>query len=1674
MVKKIGWKSISLLGLLCIFTFIFAFSNSVEAAPVSEGAIISDDFSALTLNTSLWTFINPKNDAAYTLAGNGTKNATLSIFVPGGLLNNHDFYDGKNDSPRIMQNAINTDFEIEVKFQSEMTSMGQREGVLIQEDFNKYIRMDFERNLLNTNIFVGTFENGSNNEIVNTPISGSPVSLYMRIKRAGDQWTVNYSSDGMNWITGTSFPYGMNVTSVGPFVGNSLDYLYTAPSYNGIIDYFFNTNSPIVPEDLSKFNLSGSKINASDGSRITGWNITLMKDLIETKIPTNETGFYKFPNLVEGTYTVFEEQRPGWTNVTARTLEITGIDQDIQVNFRNLPIIPTYIISGYKINGSDSSGISGWNITITNGTNQRSTLTDSTGYYEFTNVVNGTYTVFEELRSSEWINQTPASQTRTISGQDQILNFTNRPIIHTYNVSGYKINGSDGTGISGWNITITNGTNQISTLTNSTGYYKFTNLVNGTYTVFEEQRPDWRSVTPTSNEITINGQNKQNVNFTNIPLVILSDDFSDTNLNTSIWTIIDPLGDSTFTMTGTGTRNALLSITVPGSIHEMLSNNRNAPRIMQNASNKDFEIEVKFQSPITSYDQIQGVIVEQDSNKFIRFDFESDGSNTRIFAATFNNGITPRQSNIISGLPSTAPLFMRIKRAGDNWTVKNSSDGINWTTAATFQYQLNVASVGPFVGNKGGSSPSAYISQIDYFFNTESPVVPEDESKYSISGYKINGSDGSGMPGWNITVKKGAFQASIITNNTGFYEFPYLLNGTYTVSEEIKPEWINVTPVSRTITILGEGIPNVNFTNKPLVIVSDDFSAPTLRTPLWTIIDPLNDSTIKIVGSGTRNASLSIFVPATTQHDFWDGINDVPRVMQNASNKDFEVEVKFQSQMTSVNQMEGVIIQQDANKYISFIFERDWTKTNIFAATFDNGALPDVTSITSISDSPVPLYMRIKRAGDLWTMKYSMDGASWSNGPSFPYALTVRSVGPFVGQSGQGYFPPAYTGLVDYFFNTESLIIPEDPSKFNLSGFKINASDSSTIANWKITLVNSTINTSKFTDPNGLYEFTDLAEGTYTVSEEQRSGWKNVTPISLTINSIDQNIRVNFTNRPIIPAYTVSGYKINATDGRGIADWNITIKKGANQTSKFTNETGYYEFTDLLNGTYTVFEEMRPSDWTNVTPSTLDITILGVDKIVNFTNQPIIHTYNVSGFKINESNSNGLSGWNITITNGTNQISTLTDGTGFYKFTNMVNGTYTIFEELRPEWVNVTSLSRQVTIQGQDRTNVNFTNKPLVIVSDDFSAQTLNTSIWTEYDPKNDATFALVGYSTKNAMLSITVPSNNGTHDIWGGKNEAPKIMQDASNKDFEIEVKFQSRVDSKYQMQGVIIQQDIKKFIRYDFESDGSNTKIFAATFASGIGTAWTSNIANGIIGASPSPDSLYMRVKRIGDQWTMKYSSDGMNWTTGFNFPYVLNVTSVGPFIGNGGFPTPAHTGLIDYFFNTNSPVVPEDAPPIGTKFNLSGYKINASDNTGLSGWNITIQNNTMQTSTLTDIDGSYRFTDLLKGTYTVSEELQPEWTNVTPLSREIIINYEDVSNVNFTNKPLIHTYNVSGYKINSSDEQGISNWMITITNGTNPRSILTNNTGFYRFTNVENGTYTVFEEQRPSDWINLTPYP
>ncbi len=212
------------------------------------------------------------------------------------------------------------------------------------------------------------------------------------------------------------------------------------------------------------------------------------------------------------------------------------------------------------------------------------------------------------------------------------------------------------------------------------------------------------------------------------PSGIVSDDFNHPNLDTVLWWVSDPLGDAGVTLTGAGTGDAQLLFSVPaGASHDPWATDT-APRLLQAANDTDFSVEVKFDSPLTERYQTQGIIVEQDLDTWLRFDFYTNGSVVYIFSASKTNGTMKRQ--IKQAINISEPMYLRVDRSGDLWTVFYSGDGANWTVAGSYTYPMIVSALGPFVGNFGdGSNAPAHTAVIDYFFNGASPIVPEDDGE---------------------------------------------------------------------------------------------------------------------------------------------------------------------------------------------------------------------------------------------------------------------------------------------------------------------------------------------------------------------------------------------------------------------------------------------------------------------------------------------------------------------------------------------------------------------------------------------------------------------------------------------------------------------------------------------------------------------------------------------------------------------------------------------------------------------------------------------------------------------------------------------------------------------------------------------------------------------------------
>ena len=207
-----------------------------------------------------------------------------------------------------------------------------------------------------------------------------------------------------------------------------------------------------------------------------------------------------------------------------------------------------------------------------------------------------------------------------------------------------------------------------------------------------------------------------------------SDDFNQCSVNTGLWTFTNPRGDSQFSIVGAGTDDARLQILVPGGEgHDPWMIN-NAPRLMQPAANTDFQLEVKVENSLSERYQSQGIIVEQNSNHWVRFDFVSIGSAVRAFAATNINEVpTVHVDKLITAGPLPTPIWLRVTRSGNTWTHEHSLDGAEWVVNGSFDDTLTVTSAGVYGGNaeSAGEAPG-YTAEFDYFFNTAAPTSPED------------------------------------------------------------------------------------------------------------------------------------------------------------------------------------------------------------------------------------------------------------------------------------------------------------------------------------------------------------------------------------------------------------------------------------------------------------------------------------------------------------------------------------------------------------------------------------------------------------------------------------------------------------------------------------------------------------------------------------------------------------------------------------------------------------------------------------------------------------------------------------------------------------------------------------------------------------------------------------
>ena len=93
-------------------------------------------------------------------------------------------------------------------------------------------------------------------------------------------------------------------------------------------------------------------------------------------------------------------------------------------------------------------------------------------------------------------------------------------------------------------------------------------------------------------------------------------------------------------------------------------------------------------------------------------------------------------------------------------------------------------------------------------------------------------------------------------------------------------------------------------------------------------------------------------------------------------------------------------------------------------------------------------------------------------------------------------------------------------------------------------------------------------------------------------------------------------------------------------------------------------------------------------------------------------------------------------------------------------------------------------------------------------------------------------------------------------------------------------------------------------------------------------------MRIVRIGDKWEQWYKLGEGEWVKNVEFTFAIEVKRAGVFAGNTPYKNnvPAHTAIVDYFFNTASPILQEDSRyPITIDIQGGGTVSRNPDRTG-----------------------------------------------------------------------------------------------------------------------------------------------
>jgi regulation of enolase protein 1 (concanavalin A-like superfamily) len=849
-----------------------------------------------------------------------------------------------------------------------------------------------------------------------------------------------------------------------------------------------------------------------------------------------------------------------------------------------------------------------------------------------------------------------------------------------------------------------------------------------------------------------------------------SDDFDRPNLDPARWTLVDPLGDGWVTMLGSGSGDAQLELSVPeGPTHDPYHTNRSL-RVMQPIADADFQLEAKFQSdPAVRY-QLQGFIVEEDDQNWLRFDTYHDGSSQKIFAAVTVGGSSSSRFN--ASIAAGAARFLRVTRIGNDWTLEIAGEDAVYSVAGGFTHALAVSAAGVFVANHASSGLSpAYTAVVDWVADTASPIVDEDVSADPdtlpplIQNPQV-GTNASGLVvSWFTdepclgTVDHGtstAYELGPVSDAGGLtfhsVELPGLVLGqTYhyrigcadalSQSSQTGDFEIVFDPQGPEISVwygesqafgqLGQPQPWVNVlgnVSDPDGIADLEYSL-NAGPPVSLSVGPDGR---RLVGTGDFNVDLDVA-------DLQSGANSLVVTasdgLGNGSSVMLDIDYWAGTQWPLPVSVDwSALASDDEIQDVGQVVDGKWS--------LDNGMVRTVE----------PGYDRLLAIGDRTWTDYDVTVPIVLNAPASGHGFGVlmrwdgHTDTPVVcGQPKCGYLPLggilwARPGRIEVFGN----------------GGTIYDSTSRSLATGVIYWFKGRVET----QPQGsLYRLKVWEDGS-----------------------------------PEPAAWDIEGQGLPSDPQQGSL---LLISHQA----------------DVSFGNVLVEELAPPANFPPIANDDTAFVAPGDSVMI-----PVL---------ANDTDSDGtLDPASVALQTPPSHGTALPDpGTGSFLYTHdgspTTSDSFTyVVDDALGETSNAATVSVTVT-----------QTPPLGIVSDDFNRPALDPVLWTIDDPTGDGAHAILGAGSGDARLALSMPAGT-PHNAWGagGINETIRAMQSTPDTDFELEVKWNTEPAGGYNDQGILVEQDADNWLRFDVFHSNSSLRLFVGKTIGGSNTAiLNANIPSG-----------------------------------------------------------------------------------------------------------------------------------------------------------------------------------------------------------------------------------------------------